>query len=242
VAALLLAGIAMAGTRPAAAQAVPPGEAGAKARAALADPRFQRTLPAHREPAGSYRAPKPQPASPNAPPPEASGEEQGEASNPVAMPSLGFGALLGKVIFTVLLGVTGVLIVSWIVREVVARRRRSAPLKPVQLVVAAAGPGRSPASFDDAARLAGEGRYAEAVHALLLAAIRHFAERAKTPVQASRTSRELVRVLPLSPDAREAFAELVRTVELSLFGGGEVAAEDYERSRARFQSLTGRAA
>jgi hypothetical protein len=34
----------------------------------------------------------------------------------------------------------------------------------------------------------------------------------------------------------------VRTVELSLFGGGEVAAEDYERSRARFQSLTGGAA
>ena len=241
MAALLLAGFAMAGTRPAAAQAVPPGEAGAKARAALADPRFQRTLPAHREPAGSHRAPKPQ-ASPNAPPPEASAEEQDEASHPVAMPSLGFGALLGKVIFTVLLGVIGALIVSWIAREVVARRRRSAPLKPVQLVVAAAGPARSPASFDDAARLAGEGRYAEAVHALLLAAIRHFAERAKTPVQASRTSRELVGVLPLSPDAREAFAELVRTVELSLFGGGEVAAEDYERSRARFESLTGRAA
>jgi hypothetical protein len=125
----------------------------------------------------------------------------------------------------------------------VARRRRSAPpLAVPEVVVETDAPARIAATFDDASRLAGQGRYAEAVHALLLAAIRHFAARAKTPLQASRTSRELVRLLPLAPDAREAFAELVRTVELSLFGGGEVAAEDYERSRARFQALTGRAA
>jgi hypothetical protein len=96
--------------------------------------------------------------------------------------------------------------------------------------------------FDDAARLAGQGRYAEAVHALLLAAIRHFAERSRTAIQPSRTSRELVRLLPLGPEAREAFAELVRTVELSLFGGAEVGAEDYERNLARFQELTRRIA
>lgn len=208
---------------------------------ALADPRFQRALPAHRELAGAHAPRKSEPAPSEAPP--TPGQDDDAASRTLALPSLGFGALLGKVVFTVLLVVVGVLIVAWIAREVMARKRGNALLKPVQTAAtAAAGPERVAATFDDASRLAAEGCYAEAVHALLLAAIRHFAARAKTPVQASRTSRELVRVLPLSPDAREAFAELVRTVELSLFGGGEVGVEDYERSRARFQALTGSAA
>jgi hypothetical protein len=217
----------------------PPGEVAAKARAALADPRFQRDLPPDSDPAGAPLVPKPDP---NEAPPVASGEDEDAGSKSI-MPSLGAGALLGRVVFIVLLVVIGGLIVSWIAREVMARReRRAAPQPAPEMLVEGEAPARSPASFDDASRLAAEGRYAEAVHALLLAAIRHFAARAKTPVQASRTSRELVRLLPLAPDAREAFAELVATVELSLFGGGEVGAEDYERSRARFQALTGRAA
>jgi Domain of unknown function (DUF4129) len=80
------------------------------------------------------------------------------------------------------------------------------------------------------------------VHALLLAAIRHFAERSRVPVQPSRTSRELVRLLPLGPDAREAFSDLVRMVELSLFGGAPVSAEDYQSSLTRFRALTRRPA
>lgn len=228
-----------------AAQALTPaaGEAQRKAREALADSRFQRALPAHQELPGSYRAKPPQ-ASPDEPPPVTEQREEDDKEPRVSLPSSGVGAVVAKVVFTVLLVVVGGLIVSWIAREAIARtRRRRTPSAPVELVtVEAAAPARMPASFDDASRLAAEGRFAEAVHALLLAAIRHFAARAKTPVQPSRTSRELVRLLPLAPDAREAFAELVRTVELSLFGGGEVGAEDYERSRARFQELTGRAA
>jgi hypothetical protein len=241
LAALLAGGLALPG--PARAQNPPsPGEAQAKARAALADPRFQRDLPEHQENRGTYRAPKPQQSPGEVP--EQSPEGEGDTdSRSSVFPSLGIGAAVAKVVFTVLLVAVGGLIVSWIAREVVARRRRSAPPVPAQeVVVEADTPVRIAATFDDASRLAAEGRYAEAVHALLLAAIRHFAARAKTPVQPSRTSRELVRLLPLAPDARDAFADLVRTVELSLFGGGEVAAEDYERSRARFQALTGRAA
>jgi hypothetical protein len=239
LAGLVLGGLVLGGDMPAAAQPVAADAARAKALAALADPRFQRALPAHRELAGAHAAPKHEGAPDEAP----VASENDDDTPAFALPSLGFGALLGKVVFTVLLVVVGVLIVAWIAREVMARKRGSARLVPVQPAAgAAAGPERIVATFDDASRLAAEGCYAEAVHALLLAAIRHFAARAKTPVQASRTSRELVRVLPLSPDAREAFAELVRTVELSLFGGGEVGAEDYERNRARFQALTGRAA
>jgi hypothetical protein len=242
-AALLLAGLALSGG-PAAAQAptaAPPGEVPAKVRAVLADPRFQRDLPPDRELDGAHLPTKREPGTEEVPPVAPERDEDADAKP--FLPSLGIGALLGKVIFTVLLVVIGGLIVSWIAREVMARRERSAaPLPTPAAVAEGEGPEPNPTSFDDASRLAAEGHYAEAVHALLLAAIRHFAARAKTPVQASRTSRELVRLLPLAPDAREAFAELVGTVERSLFGGGEVGAEDYERSRARFQALTGRAA
>jgi hypothetical protein len=155
---------------------------------------------------------------------------------------IGAGAFLSKVVFVTLFVVIGLLIAGWIVREIVDRRRKSGvEVAPGGAPAAASAPALS-LSFDDASRLAAGGRYAEAVHALLLAAIRHFAERSKTAIPSSRTSRELVRLLPLGPDAREAFAELVRTVELSLFGGADLGAEDYERNLARFQALTRRAA
>ena len=211
-----------------------PDEAQAKARAALADPKYQHTLPRHdetREP-GQHR-----PRQRRSP-----GGEEGAAERSVAIPSLGAGAFLGKVVFLVLFVVVALLIVGWLLREVVDRRRRSGAAAGPEAAAAAAAAPQASLSFDDASKLAAEGRYAEAVHALLLAAIRHFAERSRTAIQPSRTSRELVRTLPLGPDAREAFSELVRTVELSLFGGAPVGAEDYERNLARFQALTRRPA
>jgi Domain of unknown function (DUF4129) len=234
----LLAALLLAGLAAAPAGAVNPDEARAKARAALADPQYQHTLPQHEEtlePGKLRHRPHPER-------PPGDGDEEGAAVPDVSIPSLGAGAFLGKVVFTVLIVVVALLILGWILREVVDRRRKSvAEARPETPAAAAAAPQAS-LSFDDASRLAAEGRYAEAVHALLLAAIRHFAERSRTAIQPSRTSRELVRTLPLGPDAREAFTELVRTVELSLFGGAPVGAADYERNLARFQALTRRPA
>jgi hypothetical protein len=233
LAALLLAGLAVAGGAPAAAQSgsIPSAEVRARARAALADPRFQRALPSHEEP-GGRRKPRRDPA----------GVPVDGDPLEVSLPVLGAGAVLGQVIFIVLLVVAGVLLVGWITRELLARRRGADPRMAPDAEASPASTPERALVFDDASRLAAEGRYAEAVHALLLAAIRHFAERSRTAVQPSRTSRELVRLLPLGPEAREAFAELVRTVELSLFGGADVGPEDYERNLARFQALTRRTA
>jgi hypothetical protein len=202
-----------------------------KAQAALAGSRYQLTLPRHEEtnePEDRRRAKSPL-------------DREGGGSD-VAIPAIGAGAFLTQVIFVVLLVAAGLLLVGWIGREVLERRRRSAAAPSSEEDAAAASAPALNLSFEDASRLAAEGRYAEAVHALLLAAIRYFAERTRTAVQPSRTSRELVRVLPLGPETREAFSELVRTVELSLFGGAEVGPEDYERSLARFQALTRRPA
>jgi len=161
----------------------------------------------------------------------------------VAIPALGAGAFLANAVFVVLLGVVLLLAIGGGLQAIVARRgRATAGATPV---VGEAPEGPAPERelvYDDAARLAAEGCYAEAVHALLIAAIRHFAERSRTSVQPSRTSRELVKLLPLGLDARSAFADLVRTVELSLFGGAPVGAEDYERNLERFRALTRRPA
>jgi hypothetical protein len=234
LAALLLAGLVVAGGAQAAAQsgAIPPAEVRARARAALQDPRFQRALPSHDESADPKRRRRA----------DKTGAPGGDDPLDVSLPVLGAGAVLGQVIFIILLVVVGVLIVGWITRELLARRRGADPRTRPDAEASPASAVEKPLVFDDASRLAAEGRYAEAVHALLLAAIRHFAERSRTAIQPSRTSRELVRLLPLGPEAREAFAELVRTVELSLFGGAAVGPEDYERNLARFQALTRRAA
>jgi hypothetical protein len=95
---------------------------------------------------------------------------------------------------------------------------------------------------EDANRLAAEGRFGEAIHALLLATIQHFAARARMEIQPSRTSRELVRLLPLTGDSRPRFNELVMAVERTLFGGEPAGAEDFQRSLEGFRSLVRRAA
>jgi hypothetical protein len=131
---------------------------------------------------------------------------------------------------------------AWLGQSIVRRRRGTETVEAAAESADGNAVREREPTFDEAARLAAEGRYAEAVHALLLAAIRHFAERSRMAVQPSRTSRELVRLLPLGGATREAFTELVGTVERSLFGGVPVGAEDYVRSLSRFRALTRRSA
>jgi hypothetical protein len=234
LAALLAAGLLLPGAMPGGAAA--PEDVRAKVREALADPRYQRALPQHEEEPevevdrGSRRR---RPAGP---------AESGSMGPDVSLPAIGAGAFLGRVVLVVLLVVVVLLIGGWIGRALLDRRRKGGAEAPATGGSSGASSPAPILSFDDASRLAAEGRHAEAVHALLLAAIRHFAERARVSIQPSRTSRELVRILPLGPEAREAFADLVGTVERSLFGGSAVQAEDYERSLARFQALTRRTA
>jgi Domain of unknown function (DUF4129) len=223
---LFLAGAALLSGGPAGAQ---PDKAAiqAKARAVLADPLYQRKLPPHSPPQDVRNARR----FPAGPSPEVR----------VALPVLGAGAFLAKVIFMVLAVVAVFLVLGWFLRGLINRGRQTRTDTDETEAPAAETAEREPA-FEDAARLAGEGRYAEAIHALLLAAIRHFAERSRVAVQPSRTSRELVRLLPLGPELREAFTELVQAVELSLFGGVAVGREEYERSLSRFRALTRRPA
>jgi len=206
----------------------PAEEVRVKVRAVFADPRYQRELPPHSapEPSSSSRLPG------------------GGAAGQVLVPAVGAVAPLAMLVIYTLVVVAIVLVVVWIVSEVTRRRRGPKAAPPAQGDAEGAERGRPEreALPGDATRLAAEGRFGEAIHVLLLVAIRQLAERSRVPVQASRTSRELARLLPLAGDGRKAFEELVRAVELTLFGGVPAGAEDWERSLGHFRRLTGRPA
>lgn len=202
-----------------------PEEVRAKAREVLADPRFQRELPPHAV------APT-EPITLNVP-----------DVSPVSLPVLGAAVSLVRLMLYVFLAVALVLIGVWLAKEIVRRRRPATVAAGPEEEVP--GEGERPKAHavpGDATRLAAAGRYGEAIHVLLLVTIRHLAERARLPAEPARTSRELIRLLPLKGEGRQAFEALVRAVELTLFGGQPAGAEDWERSLVHFQRLTGRSA
>ena len=159
------------------------------------------------------------------------------------MPVIGAGAELIRIVFIVLAIAVVVLILVWVVQTFSQRMARGSQSAEGEAEVKGeeAGPRRE-LDVEDATRLAAEGRYGEAIHALLLATIQHFAARARLTIQPSRTSRELARLLPLSGESRAKFNELVMAVERTLFGGEPAGLEDYQRSLERFRALVWRQA
>jgi hypothetical protein len=158
----------------------------------------------------------------------------------VDLPDLGLLADVALVIL-VALGVAAlILAVLWLAQSLSSKRERSpaSPGQPGSLVEAPAN--ETGPSLAEAERLAAEGRWSEAVHALLLIAVRRLCARFSVPQASSRTSRELVRALPLQGESREAFTSLVRTVEISLFGGTPLGPDDWQSSLDRFRRIEGR--
>ncbi|MCP4655800.1 MAG: DUF4129 domain-containing protein [bacterium] len=105
------------------------------------------------------------------------------------------------------------------------RRRLRVTDEPATVSVAAK---RRSFSADEAAALAAEERYAEAVHLLLQRALARLEGRTSAPLPRSFTSREILRRSRLAAGDRPCLETLVRTVERSWFGGLPVGREDYE--------------
>jgi hypothetical protein len=225
--ALLLAGAALVSTL--AGAQTEPSAAGERARVILKDSRYQTQLPAHQNP-NDQGEPLAAPGG-------------GVDLPPVSAPVIGAGAELTRIVFIVLAVAVAVLILAWLMQTVFQKMARGRPggESDVEIESGEDEPVRE-LDVEDANRLAAEGRFGEAIHALLLAAIQHFAARARMEIQPSRTSRELVRLLPLTGDSRPRFSELVMAVERTLFGGEPAGAEDFQRSLERFRSLVRRAA
>lgn len=119
-------------------------------------------------------------------------------------------------------------------KERLGRRRAGAEAsgRPVS-----AAPTRQVAAalLEDADRLALSGDYAGAVRLLLFRTIEDIGRRTNRYLPVALTSREILEGTALTPDGHAAFDDIVRSVELSYFGGRAFGAEDYARCRASYE-------
>jgi len=160
------------------------------------------------------------------------GGYQTELPHPVAPVELhlpvGPLALLARLFLWGAVGVLAFLAIAWLVRRLAPGARDVAVAEP-----AAAAPVHIPIASAEA--LAAEGRWAEAIHALLLETLEALSRAAR--LAPSLTSREIVARVPLPVRAREALSGLVLAVEVSRFGGADAAEGDYRACLDRFHAF-----
>lgn len=101
---------------------------------------------------------------------------------------------------------------------------------------AEAGAARQLLSEADA--LAGQGRFAEAVHLLLHRSVEDIAKWRPGLVKPALTSRDLAAAHSIPDAARAAFADIARAVEISLFGGQPLDASAWAACRGAYACLT----
>lgn len=141
---------------------------------------------------------------------------------------------LGNALLWMIVVVGGVFLVMWITQLFKGRNQdvelsrpagAAAPPPPLELA----------ATKTKAERLADEGRFAEAIHVMLLETMGQLARRIPGGLHKSWTSREVLRRTSL-PDAAKAHLEaLVGAVETSLFGHATPGEVDYRACTNHFQ-------
>jgi len=93
------------------------------------------------------------------------------------------------------------------------------------------------ALLGDADALAGEGRFAEAIHLILFRSIDDIAARRPGSVRPALTSREIVEAAPLSDRGRDAFRIIADAVERIFFGGWPASRSDFDRCRSQYEAF-----
>jgi hypothetical protein len=96
--------------------------------------------------------------------------------------------------------------------------------------------------LENAEKLAAEGRFSEAVHALLLRALQILKMNSHEQIPDFMTGRELLRTVQLSEARRSALGHLLLGSELAYFGGRPTERDDYERCVQHYQAFAGGAA
>lgn len=134
-----------------------------------------------------------------------------------------------RVLLWVALAVLALLAVTWI------GRRLGGGARDVEAPPEVASDGAVPLPAENAEALAAEGRFAEAIHVLLLDTLETLARAGRLP--RSLTSREIAGRVPLAPGARAALAALVEAVEVVWFGGAVPEEADFRRCLQRFQAF-----
>ena len=135
--------------------------------------------------------------------------------------------------------IAGVALVAYLVYDLLRspRRRRAetvaSPVRP-----AAPAPAEEiPQALPDPEALAAEGRFGEAVHALLLHSVPLLDSRRRRPWPPGTTGREMAATVDLEGAPRRALALLVAAVEHFLFARRPLTEEDWLVCRGAFQDL-----
>jgi hypothetical protein len=89
--------------------------------------------------------------------------------------------------------------------------------------------------LQEADALAAQGKFADAVHLLLLRSIEHINAHAPNLVKPAVTSREIGMFEQLSAAARAAFVAIARVVERVLFAGREIGAAEFAECREAYE-------
>jgi hypothetical protein len=143
--------------------------------------------------------------------------------------------ILGWVVVAALVLTVGFYLVRWLVRRGLSGAEYAGP-RPLPAWQPSAQQARL--MIADADALAAEGRFAEAVHLLLLVCIQEIAERSPGRLAPALTSREIARLPTLSPMAQQIFFEIALVVERSIFGARPLGASDYDQCRTAFERFT----
>jgi hypothetical protein len=155
----------------------------------------------------------------------------GEIESSGSLPSLG--AIWDQLKWVALaLVVAGIL--GFIASQIAESRRRERPI-PAAAAPEAPAAKDAPWSADrllaEADACAAQGRYRDAVHYVLLAALAHVARRFRDGAPDSATSRELLRTAELQPQERTALRDLVSRADRAWFGFHPSGAGDYAGAR-----------
>ena len=88
--------------------------------------------------------------------------------------------------------------------------------------------------LEEADALAGQGRFTEAIHHLLVRSVEDITRRRPALVRPALTSRELAASQAIPDRARTLFSGIARMVELSWFGGKTAGAEEWSEARTAY--------
>lgn len=97
------------------------------------------------------------------------------------------------------------------------------------------GPETARLLLSDADALAAQGRYAEAVHFILLRSVQEIAQRRPSILKPALTSREIGALRELPEGARIAFVHIASVVERAVFAGREVGQREYAECREAYE-------
>lgn len=120
-----------------------------------------------------------------------------------------------------------------------ARRGQDEAWRTEGLGLVAATPRTTASSLAAADDLAGQGRFVEAMHLLLLYSLAELRRGLAVELADSLTSREIVRLARLPDRGRSALDRIVARVETSWFGDHPASRADYDSCRAGFEELAG---